>query len=80
MSAPCCRLIYAKQADFPSRFSTTRVPYKDMDKLRHEDNQKHIMIMKNGQVFVFDVYHENGEMYTPAEVELQLKRVEEMST
>lgn len=49
-----------------------------MDRLRHEEEQKHIMVMKAGQVFVMDVYHENGDMYTPAEVELQLRRIEEM--
>ncbi|ELU11602.1 hypothetical protein CAPTEDRAFT_162949 [Capitella teleta] len=50
-------------SQFKHMFQGTRIPHKERDSLAIYPDAKHIVVMKNGRFFSFDVIEENGELF-----------------
>lgn len=44
-------------------FNTTRIPNIGMDVLCSNPNAKHILVMKGGRMYTFDVLDKNGKIF-----------------
>lgn len=55
-------------SQFNSLFSLTRVPRKYKDELKSSPGSKHVVFIKNGQFFSFDVLDASGDIKTPEEI------------
>lgn len=42
-------------------FNTTRLPQLGKDKLYHDETQKHVLILKGGNAYIFDVIDADGK-------------------
>ena len=60
-------------------FSTTRVPGRECDQLKHKRRSAHIVVMRRGHFYKLRVYHGKGSSMrpcTPAEIEEQLRFID----
>mmetsp|Transcript_16669 Transcript_16669/g.39214 ORF Transcript_16669/g.39214 Transcript_16669/m.39214 type:complete len:791 (+) Transcript_16669:35-2407(+) len=58
-------------------FSTTRLPGRQIDTIKHfdEEESSHVVVVRKGLYFAFDVVHPNGELLSPWEIEEQMTAV-----
>lgn len=42
-------------------FNTTRIPQLDKDYIKHSPGKKHIVVMRKGHFYTFDVLDKDGE-------------------
>lgn len=47
-------------SQFPNLFNTTRIPEEGKDHIKHVHRKKHLLVMRRGNFYVFDVIDENG--------------------
>ena len=53
-------------AQSPNLLQSTRVPQLNgLDTLERFPDSKHILVIRKGHFYVFDVYDENGELFSP---------------
>lgn len=54
-------------SQYKNLFNSTRVPKKDKDEILKSNPEKnrHVVVLKNGEFFVFDVFDERGNLNTP---------------
>lgn len=45
---------------YTNLFNSTRIPEIGKDRIYQDKNQRHIVVMKKGNVYTFDVINENG--------------------
>ncbi|XP_023674577.1 carnitine O-palmitoyltransferase 2, mitochondrial isoform X1 [Paramormyrops kingsleyae] len=61
-------------------FNSTRVPRRGRDELFTDENGRHLLVMRKGNMYVFDVLDRNGNMVKPAEVQAHLRHILSNST
>uniref|UniRef100_T1J4G2 Choline/carnitine acyltransferase domain-containing protein n=1 Tax=Strigamia maritima TaxID=126957 RepID=T1J4G2_STRMM len=49
-------------SQYSNLFNATRIPEKDKDRLFKDESAKHILVIKNGNFFTFDVFDQNGNI------------------
>ncbi|XP_063057359.1 carnitine O-palmitoyltransferase 2, mitochondrial [Engraulis encrasicolus] len=56
-------------------FNSTRIPKPGRDELYTNDKGRHLMVMRKGHVYVFDVVDADGNLLSPAEIQAHLKHI-----
>lgn len=56
-------------------FNSTRIPKHGRDELFTDDKGRHLLVMRNGNLYVFDVLDRDGNLVTPAEIQSHLKYI-----
>ena len=49
-------------SQFGNLFNSTRIPEIGKDVLKCDQNARHILIMKNGNFYVFDIFNNDGNI------------------
>lgn len=52
-------------SQYSNLFNTTRIPNHEKDILYHDSSQKHVLVMKGGRFYVFDVIDKDGNIISP---------------
>lgn len=47
-------------SQYSSLFNATRIPETGKDRLARFDNAKHVLVMRGGHFYVFDVFDKDG--------------------
>lgn len=55
-------------SQFRSLFETTRIPFVDIDCLQDFQNSKHVVVLRNGIFYKFDVIDDNGNIFSGDEI------------
>lgn len=61
-------------------FNTTRIPNPEKDILYQDSTQKHILVMKGGRMYIFDVISKYGNIIAPEIIFGCLKHIIELKT
>lgn len=56
-------------------FNSTRIPKYKRDELLTDDRGRHLLVMKRGNLYVFDALDRDGNLIKPAEVQAHLKYI-----
>ncbi|XP_041647605.1 carnitine O-palmitoyltransferase 2, mitochondrial [Cheilinus undulatus] len=56
-------------------FNSTRVPRKGRDELFTDDKGRHLLVMRKGNMYVFDIVDRDGNLVSPAEIQSHLKYI-----
>jgi carnitine O-palmitoyltransferase 2 len=51
-------------SQYGSLFNTTRIPKINKDSLFQNESAKHMVVMKGGHFYIFDVFDKNGKLYS----------------
>jgi len=51
-------------SQYGSLFNTTRIPKIDKDALFQNESAKHMVVMKGGNFYIFDVFDKDGKFQT----------------
>ncbi|XP_047231465.1 carnitine O-palmitoyltransferase 2, mitochondrial [Girardinichthys multiradiatus] len=61
-------------------FNSTRIPKRGGDELFGDEKGRHLLVMRKGNMYVFDVVDRDGNMVKPAEIHSHLKYILSDST
>ncbi|KAM9832338.1 carnitine O-palmitoyltransferase 2, mitochondrial [Neosynchiropus ocellatus] len=56
-------------------FNSTRVPKTGRDELVTDMSGRHLLVMRKGHMYVFDIVDRDGNLVTPAEIQSHLKHI-----
>lgn len=56
-------------------FNTTRIPRRGRDELITHEEGRHVVVMRKGNMYVFDVVDKDGNLLKPAEIQAHLKHI-----
>lgn len=56
-------------------FNSTRIPKRGRDELFTDDKGRHLLVMRKGHMYVFDIVDRDGNMVKPAEIQSHLKYI-----
>lgn len=56
-------------------FNSTRIPVRDRDELFTHEEGRHVVVMRRGNMYVFDVVDRDGNLLKPAEIQAHLKHI-----
>lgn len=56
-------------------FNSTRIPRKGRDELFTNEKGKHLLVMRKGNMYVFDIVDRDGNLVSPAEIQSHLKYI-----
>ncbi|KAM8746017.1 carnitine O-palmitoyltransferase 2, mitochondrial [Acanthopagrus schlegelii] len=56
-------------------FNSTRIPKQGRDELFTDEKGRHLLVMKKGNMYVFDVIDKDGNLVQPAEIQSHLKHI-----
>lgn len=56
-------------------FNTTRIPGKGRDELFTDEKGRHVLVMRNGNMYVFDVVDRDGNLLKPTEIQAHLNYI-----
>lgn len=56
-------------------FNSTRIPKRGRDELFTDETARHLLVMRKGNMYVFDVVDRDGNLVTPAEIQSHLKYI-----
>ncbi|XP_036971126.1 carnitine O-palmitoyltransferase 2, mitochondrial [Acanthopagrus latus] len=56
-------------------FNSTRIPKQGRDELFTDEKGRHLLVMKRGNMYVFDVIDKDGNLAQPAEIQSHLKHI-----
>ncbi|XP_071343387.1 carnitine O-palmitoyltransferase 2, mitochondrial [Trachinotus anak] len=56
-------------------FNSTRIPKRGRDELFTDDKGKHLLVMRKGNMYVFDIVDRDGNLVTPAEIQSHFKYI-----
>ncbi|KAM7106208.1 carnitine O-palmitoyltransferase 2, mitochondrial [Ciconia maguari] len=56
-------------------FNSTRLPKLNRDELYTDEKAKHLLVLRNGNFYVFDVIDRDGNMLKPSEIQAHLKYI-----
>ncbi|XP_043490817.1 carnitine O-palmitoyltransferase 2, mitochondrial [Polistes fuscatus] len=56
-------------------FNTSRIPEQGKDKIYHDAKGRHLIVMRKGHFYAFDVLDENGYIRQPSEIAASLKLI-----
>ncbi|XP_062994892.1 carnitine O-palmitoyltransferase 2, mitochondrial [Elgaria multicarinata webbii] len=54
-------------------FNSTRLPKLNKDELFTNENERHLLVLRNGNFYVFDVIDRDGNIVKPSEIQAHLK-------
>lgn len=55
-------------SQYPNLFNTTRIPRNEKDQIFQDKSAKHLIVMRKGHFYSFDVLDENGYIRKPMEI------------
>jgi carnitine O-palmitoyltransferase 2 len=50
-------------SQYGSLFNTTRIPKINKDSLFQNESAKHMVVLKGGNFYIFDVFDKDGKLY-----------------
>ncbi|XP_068445866.1 carnitine O-palmitoyltransferase 2, mitochondrial-like [Clinocottus analis] len=56
-------------------FNTTRIPKRGRDELFTDEKAQHLLVMRKGNMYVFDIVDRDGNLVKPAEIQSHLKYI-----
>ncbi|NXA48357.1 CPT2 palmitoyltransferase, partial [Nothocercus julius] len=56
-------------------FNSTRLPKLNRDELYTDEKAKHLLVLRNGNFYVFDLIDKDGNMVKPSEIQAHLKYI-----
>uniref|UniRef100_A0A3Q3X9Y3 Choline/carnitine acyltransferase domain-containing protein n=1 Tax=Mola mola TaxID=94237 RepID=A0A3Q3X9Y3_MOLML len=56
-------------------FNSTRIPRRGRDELFTDEKGRHVLVMRKGNMYVFDVLDRDGNLVKPAEIKSHLKYI-----
>ncbi|XP_043941382.1 carnitine O-palmitoyltransferase 2, mitochondrial isoform X1 [Protopterus annectens] len=56
-------------------FNSTRIPRPNKDELFTDERARHLLVMRNGHFFAFDVIDKDGNIVNPSEIQAHLKYI-----
>ncbi|XP_030289901.1 carnitine O-palmitoyltransferase 2, mitochondrial [Sparus aurata] len=56
-------------------FNSTRIPKQGRDELFTDEKARHLLVMKKGNMYVFDIIDKDGNLVQPAEIQSHLKHI-----
>ncbi|KAM9386335.1 carnitine O-palmitoyltransferase 2, mitochondrial [Pholidichthys leucotaenia] len=56
-------------------FNSTRIPKRGRDELFTDETGRHLLVMRKGHMYVFDVVDRDGNLVKPAEIQSHLKYI-----
>uniref|UniRef100_A0A3Q4BHM0 Carnitine O-palmitoyltransferase 2, mitochondrial n=1 Tax=Mola mola TaxID=94237 RepID=A0A3Q4BHM0_MOLML len=56
-------------------FNSTRIPRRGRDELFTDEKERHVLVMRKGNMYVFDVVDRDGNLVKPAEIQSHLKYI-----
>ncbi|XP_033341402.1 carnitine palmitoyltransferase 2 [Megalopta genalis] len=62
-------------SQYHNLFNTTRLPKLDKDEIYHDKSARHIVVMRKGHFYCFDVVDENGYIYEPKTIATCIKTI-----
>jgi len=62
-------------SQYGNLFSSTRIPRPGMDELKRFNNSKHLVVMRKGELFSFDVLDENNDFKSPEYIYTCIKNI-----
>ncbi|XP_034386773.1 carnitine O-palmitoyltransferase 2, mitochondrial-like [Cyclopterus lumpus] len=62
-------------SQFVHLFNTTRIPKRRRDELFTNEKAKHLLVMRKGNMYVFDIVDRDGNLLKPAEIQSHLKYI-----
>ncbi|XP_021926262.1 carnitine O-palmitoyltransferase 2, mitochondrial isoform X2 [Zootermopsis nevadensis] len=62
-------------SQYGSLFNTTRIPKLDKDRLFQNESAKHMVVMKGGNFYIFDVFDRDGNILPPSDLLACLKYI-----
>ncbi|KAL0268846.1 UNVERIFIED_CONTAM: hypothetical protein PYX00_010655 [Menopon gallinae] len=65
-------------SQYPHLFCSTRIPKLDRDVLYKDESARHILVLRRGHFFTFDVLDKNGSVLPPEDIYKCLKLITEM--
>lgn len=69
-------------SQYKNLFNSTRIPRKSKDEILKSDprTNRHIVVIKNGQFFSFDILDENGDIKSPDSIYANLNYIAQQTT
>ncbi|KAI6232816.1 Carnitine O-palmitoyltransferase 2, mitochondrial [Aphelenchoides fujianensis] len=62
-------------SQYSSLFGGNRIPEEGKDRLHHVDNPRHVLVMRNGNLYTIDVFDADGSIRAPEEIHACLSRI-----
>ncbi|XP_075873815.1 carnitine O-palmitoyltransferase 2, mitochondrial-like [Nelusetta ayraudi] len=62
-------------SQYSRMFNSTRIPKRGRDELFTDDKGRHVLVMRKGNMYVFDVVDRDGNLVKPAEIQSHLKYI-----
>ncbi|XP_014488998.1 PREDICTED: carnitine O-palmitoyltransferase 2, mitochondrial-like [Dinoponera quadriceps] len=62
-------------SQYKNLFNTTRIPQLEKDRTFHDSSAKHLVVMRRGHFYAFDVLSANGTIRSPKEIAACLKTI-----
>ncbi|XP_068446236.1 carnitine O-palmitoyltransferase 2, mitochondrial-like [Clinocottus analis] len=62
-------------SQFLHLFNTTRIPKRGRDELFTDEKAQHLLVMRKGNMYVFDIVDRDGNLVKPAEIQSHLKYI-----
>ncbi|XP_060803793.1 carnitine O-palmitoyltransferase 2, mitochondrial [Amyelois transitella] len=62
-------------SQFVGLFGATRIPQLTKDKIFRDPSSRHVVVQKNGNFYIFDVYDSDGNILSPSELLGNLSRI-----
>lgn len=56
-------------------FNTTRIPGRGKDRLLTHEESRHVVVMRKGNMYAFDVIDRDGNLLKPAEIQAHLEHI-----
>ncbi|CAJ1059704.1 carnitine O-palmitoyltransferase 2%2C mitochondrial isoform X1 [Xyrichtys novacula] len=56
-------------------FNSTRIPKQGRDELFTDERGRHLLVMRKGNMYVFDIVDRDGNLVSPAEIQSHLKYI-----
>ncbi|KAF3835678.1 hypothetical protein F7725_028236 [Dissostichus mawsoni] len=56
-------------------FNSSRIPKTGRDELFTDEKARHLLVMRNGNMYIFDVVDKDGNLVEPAEIQSHLKYI-----
>ena len=64
-------------SQYANLFQSTRLPQPEKDAIKRYPDSKHILVMRRGHFYVFDVYNSEGELFDPNYYLESMKKIAE---
>ncbi|CAK6980609.1 carnitine O-palmitoyltransferase 2%2C mitochondrial [Scomber scombrus] len=61
-------------------FNSTRIPKRGRDELFTDEKSRHLLVMRKGNMYVFDIVDRDGNLVKPAEIQSHFKHILSDST